>query len=171
MTRTGTADAAVPLTERLVHVADFAVAPPTVRLVTTGIGSCVAIALQCPRTGVGALAHVLLPHPVATTVDFTPGRFAATAVPAMVKRMRELGAGPDLEARMVGGASMFAALLAPGTISLGARNVAAAHVACSAQRIRVVNSDVGGAHGRSVYFDLAQRSLLVRSIQMGDVTL
>lgn len=160
-----------PLTERLVHVADFAVAAPTVRLVTTGIGSCVAIALLCPRTGVGALAHVLLPHPVATTVDFTPGRFASTAVPVMVKRMRELGAGSELEARMVGGASMFAALLPPGAISLGARNVAAAHVACSANHIRVVGSDVGGAHGRSVYFDLAQRSLLVRSIQMGDVTL
>jgi len=92
-------------------------------------------------------------------------------VPAMLRRMRELGAEGDVDARLVGGASMFSPLLAPGSLSLGARNVAATHAACAAAGVPVVAEDVGGAHGRSMYFDLATGRLLVRSMRAGDVSL
>jgi len=159
------------VTQITVGIADYAVGAGDLTLVTTGLGSCVAIALYADDARVGALAHVLLPNVNLSSEQATPGKYPALAVPAMARRMRELGARGAIEARLIGGASMFLPLLAPGSLSLGARNVAATHAACAAAGIRVVGEDVGGAHGRSVYFDVASGHVLVRSIQKGDVRL
>ena len=164
--------ASPPRTTRItVGIADYAVGERGATLVTFGLGSCVAIALHAPGAGVGALAHVLLPNVLLSGVPGSPGKFASTALPVMLRRMRELGAGDDVRARLAGGASMFSSLLATGAVSLGARNIAAARAACAAHDIEVVAEDVGGAHGRSVYLDVSEGTLLVRSMRAGDVTL
>lgn len=154
-----------------VGIADYAVGDDGLTLATIGLGSCVAIVLHAPRARVGALAHVLLPNAALSASVDTPGKFASTALPVMLRRMRELGAHDDIEARIVGGSSMFAPLLSPGSVSLGARNIAAARAACAAHAVRVVAEDVGGAHGRSVYFDVREGTVLVRSMMKGDVSL
>jgi chemotaxis protein CheD len=159
------------MTQVTVRIADYAVGERGTTLVTIGLGSCVAIVLHAPASAVGGLAHVLLPNVNLSVEQQLPGKYASTAVPVMVQRMRELGAEGEIHARLVGGASMFAPLLAPGSMSLGSRNVAAAHAACAANDIPIVGQDVGGAHGRSVYFDVAAGTLHVRSIQQGDVHL
>jgi chemotaxis protein CheD len=159
------------MTRITVGIADYAVGERGATLVTIGLGSCVAIALHAPGAAVGALAHVLLPNVLLSGLPNTPGKFASTALPVMLRRMRELGAGSDVQARLVGGANMFPALLSPGTVSLGARNIAAARAACAQHGIAVVAEDVGGGHGRSAYLDVGQGTLLVRSMRAGDVTL
>ncbi len=141
------------------------------QLVTIGLGSCVAIALHDPVARVGALAHVLLPHHAHSAHAPREGKSASTAVPAMVSRMRALGSSGEIVARLVGGASMFPALLAPGTMSLGARNVHAARAACAAHEIRIVGEAVGGDFGRSVYFDIATGGVSVRTMRSADVEL
>ena len=159
------------VTRITVNVADYAVGAGRLMLVTVGLGSCVGIALYARAARVGGLAHVLLPNVNLSTAQETPGKYPATAIPAMVRRMRELGAREEIEAWLIGGASMFAPLLAPGAMSLGARNVAAAHAACAAADIPVVGQDIMGTHGRTVYFDVAAGELLVRSVGHGDVRL
>lgn len=159
------------MTQITVNIADYAVGAGDVTLVTVGLGSCVGIALYARESRVGALAHTLLPNVNLSTERASPGKYPASAVPAMVRRMRELGADGEIEARLVGGASMFTPMLAPGALSLGARNIAAAHAACAAADIPVVSQEVGGVHGRSVYFDVARGALLVRSMQRDDVRL
>jgi len=159
------------MTQISVLIADYAVGTGPLMLVTIGLGSCVGIALYARDVRVGALAHVLLPNVHLSSTTETPGKYPSTAIPAMVRRMRELGARGTIEARLVGGASMFTPLLAPGSMSLGARNVAAAHAACAVADIPIVGQDVGGTHGRSVFFDLAAGDVLVRSMQRSDVRL
>lgn len=154
-----------------VNIAEYAVSASCVTLATIGLGSCIAIVLHDLRANVGALAHVLLPSEALSTQRNMPGKFAATAVPAMLGRMRELGARGDIRARLVGGASMFAALLPAGAPALGTRNIAAARAACLANGVPVVAEDVGGSHGRSVYLDVREGGLLVRSLAKGDVQL
>jgi len=154
-----------------VGIADYAVGDDGLTLATIGLGSCVAIVLHARRTRIGALAHVLLPNAALSASQDTPAKFASSALPVMLRRMRELGAHDGIEARLVGGSSMFAPLLAAGSVSLGARNIAAARAACTAHGIPVVAEEVGGSHGRSVYFDVAQGTLLVRSIANGDVSI
>lgn len=159
------------MTHITVSIADYAVGAGPLMLVTIGLGSCVGIALYARNVRVGALAHVLLPNVNLSAAQETPGKYPATAIPAMVRRMRELGAHGRIDARLIGGASMFTPLLAPGSMSLGARNIAAVHAACAANEIPIVAQDIGGTHGRSVYFDVAVGDVLVRSMQKGDVRL
>lgn len=154
-----------------VNIADYAVSAGKVTLATIGLGSCVAIVLHDVRAGIGGLAHVLLPNEALSSRHDSPGKFAATALPAMVTRMRELGSRNDIAARLVGGASMFASLIPNAGPSLGSRNVVAARNACAANGVAVVGEDVGGSHGRSVYFDVKAGGVLVRSLAVGDVTL
>lgn len=154
-----------------VNIAEFAVSAAPITLATIGLGSCVAIVLHDARAGVGALAHVLLPSEALSTNRDLPGKFAATALPAMLTRMRELGARDGIGARIVGGSSMFGSLLPAGAPPLGTRNIAAARAACLAHGVPVLGEDVGGSHGRSVYFDVRKGDLLVRSLAKGDVSL
>lgn len=158
----------IPIT---VKIADHAVATGAEQLVTIGLGSCVAIALYNRDAQVGALAHVLLPNTTHWNTAVSVGKFAATAVPAMLQRMRELNANGRVDARLIGGATMFAPLSSTGALSLGTRNVIAARAACFAANIDVVAEDVGGAHGRSVYFDVADGAVLVRAMLRADVLL
>jgi chemotaxis protein CheD len=164
-------DDSTGMTQITVNIADYAVGAGPLMLVTVGLGSCVGIALYARDTRVGALAHILLPNVNLSAAQQTPGKYPATAIPAMLRRMRELGARGEIEARLIGGASMFTPLLAPGSMSLGARNVAATHAACSANALPIVAQDIGGTHGRSVYFDVATGDVLVRSMVRGDVRL
>ena len=159
------------MTQHTVGIADLTAGAGNIILVTIGLGSCVAIALHDRAHRVGALAHVLLPHHALTAHTPNAGKAASTAVPAMLSRMRGLGATHEIEARLVGGASMFAPLLAPGAISLGARNVQAARAACAAHDIPIVGEAVGGDVGRSVSFDVSTGRVHVRTVRGDDVYL
>ena len=155
-----------------VRVADLAAARGADALVqTVGLGSCVAIVLHDPATAVGGVAHILLPSLAQTRDRSNPAKVAETAVPALVQAMQALGAGaPDrYSARLVGGASMFGALLAGGAgVNIGERNAVAARQALRAAGIRIAAEDVGGEHGRSVYLHCGDGRLRVRSLRMGD---
>lgn len=137
-------------------------------LVTLGLGSCVAIALHDPTTGTGGLAHILLPGAVAPAGVDQPGRYPATAVPALLAAMQGLGANPAaVTGRLVGGASMFANITARGSVSIGDRNVLAAREALRAHRIPLAGELVGGDWGRSVAFDVATGVIEVTSVRYG----
>lgn len=159
------------MTHVAVGIADLAVAAGESTLVTTGIGSCVAIALHAPGHQVGGLAHVLLPHAALSSVPSREGKFPATAVPAMLERMRALGASGEIHARLIGGASMFAPLLPAGAVGLGVRNVQAARQACAAHAVPIIAEAVGGAMGRTVHFDVATGRVQVRTVRGDDVEL
>ncbi len=141
-------------------------------LFTIGLGSCVAIALYDQDARVGGLAHAMLPRPLRTRGPAAPGRFATTAVPELIERMVEHGAeAVRIRARLVGGASMFAALLPEYGLRLGLRNIEAAHIALEEAGIPLDGEEVGGEHGRSVFLDTCDGSMLVTSALQPDVEL
>lgn len=141
----------------VVHVAPAA-------LVTLGLGSCVAIMLHDRESGAGALAHVLLPVPGPEDTGERSGRYAATAPGAMLTALRLLGVpARRTTARLVGGASMFANLCAPGAIQVGERNVVAAREALRLAGVPLVGESVGGTYGRNVEFSLPSGRVLITS--------
>jgi len=152
-----------------VQVADWAVGQGDTLITTLGLGSCVAIAIHDPVTRVGALAHILLPELTPNRSAANRAKFARTAVPMLLEEMARRGAGaaPTLRARLAGGASMFAALLQNGGLNVGERNVVAAREALADAGIALVGEDTGGDYGRSVYFDLRDGRLEVRSLKRG----
>lgn len=149
------------------RIAHHAVAKGCVRLVTIGLGSCVAIAIHDRATSVGGLAHVLLPDASLGRGVENRARYASSAVPLLLAEMKELGATGPFAASLAGGAALFGPLLAFGG-SVGARNIAAARIALAAARVAVVGEDVGGESGRTVSFDLSTGAVSVRSVRGGE---
>lgn len=152
-------------------IADLAVATDDTLLMTMGVGSCVAIALHDAAGRIGGLAHVLLPHAALSSQSPRVGKFPSTAVPAMLAQMRELGSTGEIYARLIGGASMFAPLLAAGSVGLGVRNLRAARQACADHAVPIVGEEVGGSMGRSVYFNVGTGTVQVRSVRGPNVEL
>lgn len=151
------------------------VAPATVAagaapevLAAVGVGSCVVIALYDAAARVGGLAHVMLPAPSLGRGEAQTGRYPQTAIPLLLERMAALGAQPGrLTARLVGGASMFAALNPPGVIKMGERNLVATRQALAAHAIPVTGEATGGQHGRAVRLDTSDGRLAIDSVHQG----
>ena len=151
-----------------VRVADWAAAANQgAVLATVGLGSCVAIIMHDAMNGVGALAHILLPSRALTRDRDNPAKVPETAVPFLLDQMRRLGAGRLIQARLVGGASMFGALIPNGGMNVGERNIGAAREALALAGIPIVGEAGGGDYGRSVYFHLADGRVEVRSLRAG----
>lgn len=130
-----------------------------------GLGSCVALILYDRATRIGAVAHILLPHEALSRSAGGPARYATTAVRHLLEEMRALGPVAAPEARLVGGASMFASLLKGGAVNMGERNVVATRRALVAAEVPLVAEDVGGDYGRSTWFDVATGEVRVTSIR------
>lgn len=150
-----------------VNVAETAVATASGILATCGLGSCIAIALYDPTTRVGGLAHILLPTDDRVRPGDRPGKYADRAVPLLLAEMRHAGMIGTPVAKIAGGASMFGAMLGGG-VNMGDRNADATRSALAAAGVTIVGEDVGGDHGRSVYFDVSTGIVRVHSLRRGD---
>jgi chemotaxis protein CheD len=153
--------------ETSVGVAQWAIMRGDGTLLTHGLGSCVAVVLYDAATRTAGLAHVLLPNDTYSRDRERPAKFADTAVPLLVDEMRRAGANGRLTARIVGGASMFGALLNTSGINMGARNVAAARSALGRAGIVITGEDVGGDFGRTVHVDVGDGVVTVTCVYRG----
>jgi len=119
-------------------------------LVTTILGSCVAVCLYDPVTQIGGVNHFLLP--VAGTDGQKSPRFGNFAVPDLVGKVVKLGAQHDrLQAKLFGGANVIEAFRDREN-HLGAQNVRIARELLAAEAIPVIGEDVGGHKGRKLVF-------------------
>jgi len=155
--------------EVIVRVADWAAEGHDAVIVTLGLGSCVAIMLHDPAARVGAMAHILLPSKSLARDTANLAKFPETAVPLMLERLSVLGADRRrLVAKLAGGASMFAALMTPGSMQMGERNVVAARSALHAAGLPLVAEAVGGSAGRSIRFAIADGRVAIRSVGLDE---
>jgi chemotaxis protein CheD len=158
--------------QTFVKVAQHAVGGRDDQLVTLGLGSCVAIMLHDRATLVGGMAHVLLPEPSLARDASNPSKFATSAVPLLIDEIRALGGSPArLEARLVGGASMFTSLMGPGSLNMGERNIRAAREALKKVGIPILAEEVGGDYGRSVRYWIGESRTVVTSVGRPDIVL
>jgi chemotaxis protein CheD len=156
----------------VVRVADLQIGLGEDVLITIGLGSCVAILLHDRPARIGGLAHVLLPSPALSRQDGNAAKFPQTAVPRLVELMARRGANPRrITGRLVGGASMFASLAAPGTIQMGERNLVASRQALNNHGIPLIGEAVGGDFGRTVRLRVTDGQVEVSSVAHGVQTL
>ncbi|USZ68129.1 chemotaxis protein CheD [Halorussus salilacus] len=148
-----------------VGVAELAVASGDTRLTTSGLGSCVAVAVADPDAGVAGLAHVMLP--TADRDDLAkPAKSVDRGVERLVAAVESEGADPDrLEAKLAGGSRMLD--FSGVGEGVGQRNVARAREALADRDVPVVAEDVGGSHGRSISVDPGTWTLAVASAHEG----
>ena len=154
--------------EIIVKVADLRVGRAGDQLITVGLGSCIAIVLHDGTACVGGLAHVLLPSPALSREDGNPAKSPHTAVPRLLELMAERGASRRrVTARLVGGASMFAALSPPGTIQMGERNVVACRQVLYDHGLALTAEATGGDYGRTVKLWVSDGRVEVSSVAHG----
>lgn len=147
-----------------VGVSDYAVADGAAVLSTSGLGSCLGVALRDPDTDVAGLLHAMLP--AAEDAGSDPAKFADTGVPALIAEMEAAGGVPRrMEAKLAGGSRMLDFSGEKGTI--GDRNVEAAEAVLGRHDVDVVARDVGGSHGRSIRFEAATGDLHVKTAYEG----
>jgi chemotaxis protein CheD len=137
---------------------------PEETLAAIGLGSCVAIILYDPQTGLAGMAHCLLPaeRPGKPSTSDKPALYVQTGLPTLIQAMLRAGASKAaLCAVLVGGAAMFD-FGGRSLLDVGSDNVAAARAALQSHGIPLVASDLGGNQGRSVNLCIGDPCVMVR---------
>ena len=148
-----------------VGIADYAVPAADEELVTSGLGSCIAVAVYDAPNGVAGLAHAMLPRAQDGADAGSAAKFVDTATAALLRDVRAAGGSLDsTRAKLAGGSEMFEF----SSEAIGPRNVEAAERALADGGVRVVASDVGGDYGRSVRLRGSSGELVVRSAEHGE---
>lgn len=132
-------------------------------LTALGLGSCVAVILHCATRKIGGMAHPLLPAPTTQSPD-PPEKYVGTCIEALLAEMVARGSG-TLTAKVVGGAEMFSAREA--SLDIGKRNVEQARRVLAMHGIPMLAEDVGGSHGRSVWFMVGTGRVVIRTLTTG----
>jgi chemotaxis protein CheD len=133
-----------------VGVAEFAVATGDTLITTSGLGSCVGVAVADPTTGVAGLAHVMLPKlPEGRTDPAKPAKSVGVGIERLLTAVETMGGDPDTaEAKLAGGSRMFD--FSGVGEGVGERNVERTRETLADRGVPVVGEDVGGTYGRSL---------------------
>ena len=117
----------------------------------TLLGSCLGLALYDSRLKVAGLGHIVLP--ASQGRNTTPGKYADTAVPELIRQMQALVSEERLKlrAKIAGGANMFVSADSSNTI--GAQNILAVERLLDELRIPIIGRHCGGELGRRMLLD------------------
>ncbi len=154
-----------------VGMAEMMVVSSPESLVTLGLGSCIGLVLFDQTAKVAGMVHIMLPDSRGAKDKALekPGKFADTAIPALIDQVCRNGAVRSrLKAKMAGGSQMFAL---PGAqtdfLAVGSRNAKETTEILKNLGISLVASDTGGNKGRTVEFSTETWMLSVRVLGKG----
>ena len=127
-------------------------------LVTTVLGSCVAVTMFNARFSLGAICHAMLPQPgreeTLSETDPTRFKYVNYAVSFMVSAFRQAGLCADeVDVKLFGGGNVIGPeidlLERPG---IGSANVRMVRQLLQQESFRISASNVGGRRGRKIVF-------------------
>ncbi|MCR5418202.1 MAG: chemotaxis protein CheD [Lachnospiraceae bacterium] len=148
-----------------VGMADLKVCKAPDALTTLGLGSCVGIAIRDAAKGIGGLAHIMLPDSTAIKDNTNIPKFADTGIDELVRQLVAMGAGRTrLEAKIAGGAQMFAFSGKSTSANVGERNAEAVKKKLGELRIPILAEDTGKNFGRTVVYYPANGNFLIRAV-------
>ena len=136
-----------------VGMADLNICKSPDGITTLGLGSCVGVALRDPVTKIGGLLHAMLPDSTVIKNNTCVEKFVDSGLDELVKRMVRAGANKArLEAKLAGGAQMFAFQRNSDLVKVGERNAEAARKKLRAMHIRLLAEDTVLNYGRTVIY-------------------
>jgi chemotaxis protein CheD len=142
---------------------------PLKALVALGLGSCIGICMYDPIAKTAGMAHVVLPEkPENLSVPDKPGKYAETAIPALLKMMVIAGAQKgSIITKIAGGGKMFDVGKASNFINIGQRNAENVMIALKEAGLRVLAQDIGGSRGRTVRLFVCDGKVTVKTLGEG----
>ncbi len=128
-------------------------------MISTVLGSCVAVCLWDPRSLIGGMNHYLLP--LWNGDGLATPKYGNIAIRQLVEKVIAKGAERrNMQAKIFGGAAMWCDT--DGPFAIGLRNIELAQQQLKELQIPVVASDVGGMLSRKIFFNTGDGSVLLR---------
>lgn len=135
----------------------FVTSEPT--MVSTVLGSCVAVCLWDSRRVIGGMNHYLLP--LWNGDGLATPKYGNIAIRQLVEKVvAKGGERKNMQAKIFGGAAMWSNT--EGLFAIGLRNIELAQQQLQELQIPVVASDVGGMLSRKIFFNTGDGSVLLR---------
>lgn len=139
------------------------------KMITRGLGSCVAITLYDPAKKIGGMAHAMLPDIEKVKLKSNPSRFVNYVVKKMLEDLQKQGCFKErLVAKIFGGAHMFGFITSESILNVGEKNVTMAKTALNELGIKLSVEETGGTFGRTTELDLETGKVLVKTISWGE---
>ena len=133
-------------------------------LVTTVLGSCVAVCLWDPVARIGGINHFLLP--LWNGEGLPTPKYGNIAISKMVEKIVNSGGSQfRLVGKLFGGAAMWQS--ATGLYQVGERNISLAQSQLAELKIPVIGADLGGNAGRKVIFNTGNGEVMMRRQRPG----
>lgn len=140
-------------------------------LVTTVLGSCLAVTIHAPKMGIGTICHAFLPDSSAnrSSQGHEPQicRFVDTALQNMLETMDKIGVPRrELVIKMFGGGQgVSVSNLEPsGSYNIGRRNIEMAKKLLKFARLDISAEDTGGSLGRKLMFNTRTGEVWVKKL-------
>jgi chemotaxis protein CheD len=156
----------------ILYPGDYAVVCREERVLYTILGSCISACLYDPVNRVAGMNHFLLSHDrYSRTIPFTEadaGRYGIHSMELLINAMMKQGADRrKFQAKAFGGASMLAQETAQqgNFMCVGEVNVRFIQEFLRTEGIPLVGSDLGGEHGRAVFFSSIDFSVHIRRLR------
>lgn len=140
-------------------------------LVTTVLGSCVAVTMHNPRLKLGAICHAQLAAPALHEKkgkDHPQAfKYVSLAIPAMIEVFQSHGISLEaIEVKLFGGANVLNLGEKPCVVNdIGANNIHRAQKVLQESCLPISRSHVGGTRGRKLIFNTLTGEVLLKQIQ------
>jgi chemotaxis protein CheD len=133
-------------------------------VVSTILGSCVAVTVFNRRLKVGGICHALLPENRSLRDD-DYGRYVDGAIAHVLKRLEAMGIQKnEMQIKLFGGADVID-IVDVTKPSVGKQNIAKALETIRHEELVVSHSDVGGDAGRKIRFCTHTGTVFLKRIQ------
>lgn len=139
--------------------------PGTV-FIAHGLGSCIGVSAYDQINKIGGMVHVLLPDSKIKAGEAAekPGKFADTAIPALIKQLQDIGADINkLQIKIAGGSQMFAIANLNSSLNIGYKNIEAVKTAINSCGLKIYNEDTGGNAGRTLKLMIENGQVFLRA--------
>lgn len=153
----------------IVGIADMKMGKGGEKLITYALGSCIGICLYESQMKLAALIHIMLPLNLETGRK-NAYKYADTGIRTTLREMELKGARrANITAKIAGGARMFE--ISGGSIgNIGQRNIESVRQILRMEKIPLLWEDVGGTIARTMEFDSATGTGVIRSYGHPDVS-
>ncbi len=123
---------------------------PEPYMITTILGSCVAICLYDPVLKIGGMNHYMLP--LWNGQGLASPRYGNIAIKKLIDNIEALGSNrSNIKAKVFGGAEIISTNISQ--FMIGERNINIAKDLLHEEKIQIIASSVGGKLGRKIIFD------------------
>ncbi len=146
----------LPVSENYFLKPGYILVPEVPTIISTVLGSCVAVCIFDRARKTGGMNHFQLPS--TNKPEEATARYGNVATLTLIGMMLEEGSKPkDLEAQIFGGA--FQQATCPKNIGL--ENIRTARAVLARKRVPIVSEDVGGEKGRKVVYNTGSNEVAV----------